>query len=105
MRQAFEILAMQRYNCIMTPAAITPLSNQLISKLACPTTMQSLALADERLLHEVNSAIAKGNLRNQKGQLLTETLSALLVRADRKVAYPVVCGIPVVIAEEALSIL
>ena len=60
------------------------MESTLLSLLVCPTTRQPLRLAT-------------------KGELLALEVDAALVREDGRVAYPIQNGIPVLIAESAIS--
>lgn len=57
----------------------------LLALLRCPLTMQPLRVAPPELLAQLR-------------------LDAALIREDGRVAYPVRDGIPVMLAEEAVSI-
>jgi len=45
-----------------------------------------------------------GSLRDRAGQLVSDVVTAALVRADQKVAYPVRDGIPVLLIESAIPL-
>jgi uncharacterized protein YbaR (Trm112 family) len=77
---------------------------ELLALLACPQTHQALREAPPELLERLNARIAAGELVNQGGTKLALPLTEALVRDDGKVAYPVLDGIPMLIAEEALAL-
>ena len=70
--------------------------------LCCPETHQSLALADSRLLDELNQKIGSGAVRSRGGRVIMEQLTEGLVRADGKILYPIRQGIPVMLIDEGI---
>jgi uncharacterized protein YbaR (Trm112 family) len=70
------------------------LPKDLLEILCCPTTKQPLQEADSAELEKVNSALAEGK----------EKLEAALLTVDKKYAYPIRNKIPVLLAEECISI-
>ena len=78
---------------------------ELLEILRCPETGQTLALADADALARGNAQIARNNgLPATEGVATTEPLTEALVRADRKMLYPVRDGIPVLLVEEAIPL-
>jgi uncharacterized protein YbaR (Trm112 family) len=75
---------------------------ELIALLRCPETMLPLAMADAALLAEIEQRRGRGALRDRAGKPVSERLTAGLVRADRKLIYPVRHGIPVLLVEEGI---
>lgn len=71
--------------------------------LRCPVTRQPLAPASAGQLAALNAQVAAGRLRNAAGEPVTIPLDAALVRVDGSAAYPVSDGIPVLLADEALT--
>lgn len=80
------------------------ISKELLEILVCPEDHSSLALADARLVAELNQRIAAGNLRNKVGELVERQLDGGLVREDQAVLYPIVEGIPVLLVDEAIPL-
>src|SRR5262245_2360768 len=78
------------------------LSEQLIRLLVCPESRMPVSLADERLLQAANRAVADERLKNRAGKTVTQSLAGGLVRQDRAVLYPIVDGIPILLAEEGI---
>jgi uncharacterized protein YbaR (Trm112 family) len=70
------------------------LPNALLEILCCPTTRQPLQEANSAELEKINSALAEGK----------EKLEAALLTADKKYAYPIRNKIPVLLAEECISV-
>jgi uncharacterized protein YbaR (Trm112 family) len=79
------------------------MDRKLLDLLVCPTTRQPLALLDSRGLQAVNTAIAAGSVVRGDGSAQTEALREMLVTRDRKTVYRLDDGIPVLLAEEAIS--
>lgn len=77
---------------------------ELLELIACPETHQPLREAAPALLERLNASIARGELKNRAGTLLRTPLTEALVRADGRVAYPVLDGIPMLLVEEALAV-
>lgn len=76
----------------------------LIAILCCPETKQAVSLADEALIERLNEAIGRGELRNKAKKQVTERLDGGLLRADKKVLYPIREDIPVMLIEEAIPL-
>ena len=72
--------------------------------LVCPETHQTLQLADERLVDELNERVDRGDLSNQAGTQIEKRLEGGLVREDGKILYPIVDGIPTLISDEAIDL-
>ena len=77
---------------------------ELLKLLVCPVDRTPLKPADEALLSEVNRAIRAGTVRNRVGAPVEQPLDAALVREDETLLYPVVDEIPVLLADEAISL-
>lgn len=82
----------------------TTIDPELLALLACPETKEPVALADDALVRGVNERIARGALANRGGQKVVEPVEGLLLRADRRYAYPVRDGVPIMLIEEALPL-
>ena len=72
--------------------------------LVCPETHQSLQLADERLIDELNQQVGRGELSNQSGTQLEKRLEGGLVREDGTILYPIIDGIPTLLSDEAIDL-
>ena len=75
----------------------------LLEMLRCPVTRQPIAPASDDQLAALNAEVAAGRLCNAAGESVTVALDAALVRVDGTAAYPVRDGIPVLLADEALT--
>jgi uncharacterized protein len=80
------------------------IDKDLLAILCCPETKQDVALAESAVIDQLNQRIARGELKNKAGQAVTERLDGGLIRADRKVLYPVRDDIPVMLIEEAIPL-
>ena len=77
---------------------------ELLEILACPETHQSLALADDALLAEVNAKISAGGCKNVGGGDVADPIEGGLVREDKKIVYPIRDAIPVLLIDEGLPL-
>jgi uncharacterized protein YbaR (Trm112 family) len=80
------------------------LDKELLAILCCPDTKQPVVVADDSLVQKINSAIDRGTLKNKAQQTITEKLDGGLVRADRKILYPVREDIPVMLIDEGIPL-
>lgn len=80
------------------------IDKELLAILCCPETKQDVVLADEGLIARLNDRIAKGELKNKAGQPVTEKLDGGLLRADKKILYPIREDIPVMLIEEGIPL-
>ncbi|MBI4401926.1 MAG: hypothetical protein HY581_09870 [Nitrospirae bacterium] len=89
-----------------TKASSQPVNidKELLAILCCPDTKQDVTLADDALIARLNDRIAKGELKNKAGQPVSEKLDAGLIRADKKILYPIREDIPVMLIEEGIPI-
>jgi uncharacterized protein len=78
------------------------IDKDLLAILCCPETKQEVSLADARVIDDLNARIDRGELKNKGGQAVTEKLDGGLVRADRKIVYPIRESIPVMLIEEGI---
>jgi uncharacterized protein len=80
------------------------IDKDLLAILCCPETKQDVNLANEALIDQLNNRIGTGELKNKAGQIVTERLDGGLVRADKKILYPIREDIPVMLIEEGIPI-
>lgn len=76
----------------------------LLNILCCPDTKQDVALADTIVIADLNGRIERKELLNKAGQPVTEQLDGGLLRADRKILYPIRDSIPVMLIEEGIPV-
>ena len=82
---------------------MNPVEDAFLSLLRCPRTGGELALAGAKTLEALNESAREGKLANASGTPVEQTMEAALVSACGRWLYPVREGIPVLLAEEALS--
>ncbi len=80
------------------------IDKDLLAILCCPETKQEVHLADESLIKELNEAIKQGSLKNKAKKPVAESLDGGLIRADRKILYPIREDIPVMLIEEGIPL-
>ena len=76
---------------------------RLLDILCCPTTHQPLLTLDTRGLEAINRAVASGSLRRADGSTQADPIREALVTRDRNTLYRIEDGIPVLLADEAIS--
>ena len=84
-----------------TPRMLDP---ELLEILVCPETRTPLRMADDDLLKALNRAVEGGAVLNRRGELLTDPVTAGLVREDGAVLYPIRDGIPIMLIAEAVPV-
>jgi len=80
------------------------IDNDLLAILCCPETKQPVSLADPSLIKKLNEAVARGGLQNKGRKPVMEPLDGGLIRADRKILYPIRENIPVMLIEEGIPL-
>ena len=84
-----------------SPAKVN-IDKDLLSILCCPETKQDVALAPESVIAGINDRIVKGEVKNKAGQVVTERMDGGLLRADKKILYPIREDIPVMLIDEGI---
>lgn len=80
------------------------MDRKLLDILACPATRQPLAMLDSRGLAALNDAIAAGSVQRTDGTPQRDAVREALVTRDRKLAYRIDDGIPVLLVEEGIPL-
>jgi uncharacterized protein YbaR (Trm112 family) len=79
-------------------------NTSLLQILRCPQDHSELSLADAALVARVNEQIAAGTISTVGGQSLKKSVDGGLIRAAGDLMYPVIGGIPVMLADEAIDV-
>lgn len=79
------------------------MDRRFLNILCCPATRQPLEVVSGRVLDAVNAAIAQGAIHTVDEQPYRQPLEAALITRDHKLLYPIQDGIPVLLAEQAIS--
>lgn len=80
------------------------MDRKLLDILACPATRQPLGLLESHGLSALNDAIATGGIQRIDGSPQAERVREALVTRDRKLAYRIDDGIPVLLIEEGIAL-
>jgi len=80
------------------------MDRKLLDILACPATRQPLSMLDSRGLAALNDAIAAGGVLRTDGTPQRDAVREALVTRDRKLAYRIDDGIPVLLVEEGIAL-
>jgi len=80
------------------------MDKELLDMLCCPETKQDVSLADPSVIASLNREIEAGRLKNRGGEAVKEKLDSGLLRADRKILYPVREDIPIMLIDEAIPL-
>ena len=80
------------------------IDKDLLAILCCPETKLDVSLADDALIGKVNDAVSRGALKNKAQKPVTEMLDGGLIRADKKILYPIREDIPVMLIEEGIPL-
>lgn len=76
----------------------------LLTILRCPQDHSELSIADSVLVGRVNEHIKSGSVLTVAGQPMTKSIDGGLISAAGDRMYPIIGGIPVMLADEALNI-
>ncbi len=79
------------------------MDKRLLDILCCPTTRQPLLLLDADGLVAINRAVDSGSLRRADGSTQADPVREGLITRDRNMLYRIEDGIPVLLADEAIS--
>ena len=80
------------------------IDKKLVPILVCPIDRTPLGVADERLVARINRAIAAGRVANRAERLVDQPIGGGLLRGDKTLLYPILDGIPVLLADEAIPL-
>jgi uncharacterized protein YbaR (Trm112 family) len=80
------------------------IDKQLLPILVCPLDRTPLSIASDRVVARVNRAIAAGRVTNRAGRPVEQPIGGGLLRKDNTLLYPILEGIPVLLADEAIPL-
>lgn len=80
------------------------IDQKLLEILVCPETRQPLRPAPPELIERLNRAVGENRLTMRGGQPVERRLDGGLLRADEKVLYPIIDGIPVMLVDESIAL-
>jgi len=79
------------------------IDGKLLEILCCPVSKSPLSRLERSRLDKLNRAISTGAVDQIDGTKVTEPLREALITADRKVIYPVLDEIPVLLSERGIG--
>ncbi len=79
------------------------IDGKLLEILCCPISKSPLSRLERGRLDKLNKAISAGAVDQIDGTAVTEELHEALITADRKVIYPVLDDIPVLLSERGIG--
>ena len=77
---------------------------ELLKILCCPETHQPVSEADDVVVADLNQRVRSGVLKTRAGKSVSEPLDGALVREDQQIAYPIRGRIPIMLVDEAISL-
>ncbi len=83
---------------------IDPVQNELLARLRCPVTRQTLHLAEPELIDWLNDRIDEGVVRNRGGDVVEQTLDDGLVNEEGSWLHGVRGDIVCLLADEAIAL-
>ena len=78
--------------------------NNLLDIVCCPVTRQPMSKLASKTLVRLNELIREQRVSSRGKALVSEELEGALVTDDGKLAYPIVDGIPVLLAERGIAL-
>lgn len=79
------------------------MDRRLLDILCCPATRQPLTPLSGTELESINRAVAQGGVQRTDGSAESAPWTAGLLTGDRRLAYRIEDGIPVLLTDEAVS--
>ena len=76
---------------------------KLLEILCCPVSKSPLIRLERSRLDKLNQAIAAGTLQYVNGETVEAALGEALITDDRRVVYPVVDDIPLLLEDKGIG--
>ncbi|OPZ09428.1 MAG: hypothetical protein BWZ08_00424 [candidate division BRC1 bacterium ADurb.BinA292] len=76
----------------------------LLEILVCPESHQTLTPADAATIARLERRRAEGTLKNRAGKPVADPIQHALIREDRRIAYPIVDSIPIMLIDEGIPL-
>ena len=80
------------------------IDQELLDILACPENKTPVSMAEQTIIDQLNEQIANGKITNRGGKIVENPLDGGLIREDKKFLYPIDDGIPIMLIDEAISL-
>ena len=80
------------------------IDQKLLTLIQCPNSGQTLNIAPDELVANLNQKIAAGSVRDRSDQLVKDTFEQGLITEDGARLYPVRGGIPTLVADSAIEL-
>ena len=80
-----------------------PVDGKLLDILCCPVSKSPLTRMSAARVQKLNKVIASGDLLRVTGETVKSPITEALITDDSKVIYPVVDGIPILLAEQGIG--
>jgi len=78
------------------------LDDEFIAMVRCPEDHSKLTLVDSATVARLNAAVAARRLKTRGGQVIDKPLDGALIREDRRILYPIIDQIPILLIDEAI---